>query len=126
MKRIYIAVILLVFTVLICSVEFIYISSSADKITERIENLCESYKKGNTESSLRYALETEKDWMKKVKRIDMLLYHDYVDEITKNIVNLKTYIAQEDAVGLYSTCNEILTQVSSLKSSELPTAQNII
>lgn len=126
MKRIYMAVILLVFTVLICSVEFIYISSSADKITERIENLCESYKKGNTENSLSYALETERDWMKKVKRIDMLLYHDYVDEITKNIVNLKTYIAQEDAVGLYSTCNEILTQVSSLKSSELPTAENII
>ncbi len=126
MKRIYIALILLILTVFICFVEFVYISSSASKITDKIEDVYKSYKEGYKESSLRYALETENDWQNKVKKIDMLLYHDYVDDITRNIVNLKTYITEEDAVGLYSTCNEILTQINSLKNSEFPTAENII
>ncbi len=126
MKRIYIAAVLLIITVAICTVEFIYINSSVNKIAEKIESVHSLYKDGYKETSMKYALETEKAWQNKVNKIDMLLYHDYVDEITRNIVNLKTYIAEEDATGLYSTCNEILTQISSLKNSEFPTLDNII
>ncbi len=126
MKRFYVAVLLLIFTLSICGAEFIYINSCADNISEKIEKIYKAYSDGNKDRAMRYAIETEEDWEKRVNKIDMLLYHDYVDDITKNIVNLKTYIHEDDAVGLYSTMGEALAQIKSLKKSEFPTMDNII
>ena len=95
-------------------------------MTERIENIRSSYEHGNKESSLKYAAEAEEIWKRNVSKIDMLLYHDYVDDISKNIVNLKTYIKQDDTTGLYSNIEEVLAQINSIKKSEFPTLENII
>ncbi len=126
MKRLYVAVILLVFAAAVCTAEFLYINHCANSITGMIKNVSASYSEGNKKKAMNYALETEEDWQRKVSKIDMLLYHDYVDDITKNIVNLKTYIIEDDAVGLYSTVGEAITQINSLKNSEFPTLENII
>lgn len=126
MKRLYIAVILLLFVAAVCTTEFIYINHCANNITDMIDNISRIYEEGKKERAMKLALETEENWKIKVSKIDMLLYHDYVDDITRNIVNLKTYIEEDDTVGLYSTCNETITQIYSLKNSEFPSLENII
>lgn len=72
------------------------------------------------------ARETEKSWEDTVSMIDMLLFHDYVDEIGKNLSELESYIKYDEIAQLYAVCESTKEQLLSLKESELPVAKNII
>ncbi len=126
MKRVKIALILLLITGIVCSCEFLYITKCADSITEKIEKVSEYYENGDTDYALILASAANEEWKQNEKYIDMLLYHDYVDEISAEIASFEIYIANEDLVALLSACNKAVVRLESLKKSEFPYAENII
>lgn len=126
MKRTYIAIILLLIAGILCTTEFLYVNNSAKIITESIEKSRDLYSQGKKDDALKYAKKAEKNWNSRVNKIDMLLFHDYVDDITRDILNIRTCIEDDDSTGVFTTCNDALSRISSLKKSELPTTDNII
>lgn len=126
MKRIYITLILLLFAAFICIYEFMFVSKNCEDFTYKISNIEEAYTNNEREKALKLSADINEAWKEKVKRIDMLLYHDYVDTITININKLPIYIREEESAEFYSTCREITDELKSLKDSEIPNLKNII
>ena len=126
MKRIKVAIILLVFSALICTTEFLYVTTKADDITSKIEEIENAYTQCNTSKALEITEDVQMKWKASVSKMDMLLYHDYIDTITSNIEKLEILIYENDSTSLLCTCKETTLMLESLKNSEYPTAENII
>lgn len=126
LKRIYITLLILIFTAIICICEFNFVSDSSDDLVYKINTLEEIYKENQNDNALKLSGEIKDDWDKRVKKMDMLLYHDYVDAITINISKLPIYIREDETTEFYSTCREIKDSLLSLKKSETPNFENII
>lgn len=126
MKRMYAAVILLLIAVTLCVTEYICIGRCTDEYVRRIDNIEQMVSTGNMKKAAFSAREAEKNWKKTVSVIDMLLYHDYVDEIGRNLAALEAYINFEETAEIFATCESTKEQLRSLKESERPAARNII
>lgn len=126
MKRMYAAAVLLLIAVGLCITEYICIGKFTDEYTQRITIIENMVATGNTKKAAFCARETEKNWRKAASVIDMLLYHDYVDEIGNNLAELESYIIYGETAELYAVCENTKEQLRSLKESERPVAKNII
>ncbi len=126
MKRMYVAAALLLIVIGLCIAEYVSVSRCTDEYIERIEQIERMVETGNTQKAAFSARETEKSWEETVSVIDMLLFHDYVDEIGKNMSQLESFIVHGENADLIATCESTKEQLLSLKESELPNAKNII
>ena len=126
MKRLYMAATLLLVAIGLCIAEYVCISRCTDEYVNRIENIEDMVNTGSTGKAAFAARETEKNWEEKISVIDMLLFHDYVDEIGRNLATLESYILHEEEAEFFAICESTKEQLLSLKESELPDAKNII
>ena len=126
MKRMYVALLMLMIAVSLCVAEYLCVEKYTREYVNRIDNIEKMYAKGEDKKAAFSAREAEKSWEKTVSVIDMLLFHDYVDEIGRNLSQLEAYIMFEDDASLYATCESTKEQLLSLRKSELPIAENII
>lgn len=126
MKRLYAAALLFLIVIGLCITEYVSINKCTDEYIERIDRIEEMVRAGSTQKASFAARETEKNWEETVSVIDMLLFHDYVDEIGRNLAQLESYIKYGEDAELFATCESTKEQLLSLKESELPDAKNII
>ena len=84
------------------------------------------YIQGEVENAVSIAKSIKWEWQKSVNKMDMLLYHDYIDNISSNIQKLEILIEEKDTTSLLCTCKETVLMLDSLRNSEYPTAENII
>ena len=126
MRRLYAAAALLFIAIGLCVIEYKSINKCTDSYLQRIEIIEDMVSKGEMKKAEFTARETEKSWEDTVSMIDMLLFHDYVDEIGKNLSELESYIKYDEIAQLYAVCESTKEQLLSLKESELPVAKNII
>lgn len=126
MRRLYAAAALFFIAIGLCVIEYETISKCTDSYLERIDNIEHMVSKGEMKKAAFAAREVEKNWEDTVSMIDMLLFHDYVDEIGKNLSELESYIKYDELAELYAVCESTKEQLLSLKESELPSAKNII
>ncbi|MGN0453041.1 MAG: DUF4363 family protein [Ruminococcus sp.] len=125
MKRIFAAIVLLCISGLLCFAEYSYVEKSVDKFTGMLDEL-KAVSQENKDEAIKLAEEINTQWDETVVTIDMLLYHDYIDEIGVSLSTLESYIVYEERAELYATCEAAKKQLLSLKTSELPTAENVI
>lgn len=126
MKRIYVALILLLLSTLFCTFEFIYISQTTDKYTKSIELIEKTIDNENYNKAEDIIKKTVNDWNDSVSTIDMLLYHDYIDDISYSMASIPKYLELKEYNEIVITCTKIKEQLNSLKKSELPLIENII
>ena len=126
MKRVPIAVVLIIIAVIICIYEYIFVTKKTEEFIYRINTLEETYSQSEKSEALILTDEINRRWKNTVSRMDMLLYHDYVDAITNNLSKLSVYIREDQKGGFYTTCIEIRKQLESLGKSEIPNLENII
>lgn len=126
MKRIHIALILLTIITLLCSTQIVFIYTSCNRFIEKIEYVEKKFSNGEYMKAKEISEEIEREWKQTSKIADMFLFHDYVDDITSNINQMKIYIEENEAADFYIICSILKNQIASLKNSEIPTAENII
>ncbi len=126
MRRLYAAAVLLFIAIGLCVIEYESVCKCTDTYLQRIENIEKMVSDGKIKKAAFAARETEKNWEDTVTLIDMLLFHDYVDEIGRNLAELESLIVFEEEAELYATCENTKEQLISLKESELPVPKNII
>lgn len=126
MRRMYVAAALLLIAVGLCITEYVCVRNYSEEYTERVDNIENMVDSGYMKKAAFAAKNTEANWEETVKIIDMLLFHDYVDDIGKNLACLEAYINNEELGEFYATCEEIKEQLLSMKESELPVAKNVI
>lgn len=125
MKRIYVALILIAITTLLCISEFRLVTDTGNEFIEEIERIERAYDT-DKHKALMLCTKLSKDWEESASPMDAYLFHDYVDDISINTEKLKFLIIDENTSEFRCTCAEIKKQLESLKKSEIPNLENII
>lgn len=125
-KRILAALICLGISLVLCLTEFICIEKNADKFIKQLENIEEALYTEDRETASEIAKRIDDEWQDTVYIVDMLLYHDYVDQIGQDLSALSVYIEYEEEAEIYATCEKTKRQLKTLIENEKPTVENII
>lgn len=126
LKRIYTAIVLLIVVAILCTAEYTCVKHSSDEFIMKLESIEEAVRNGDVATARAQAERINDDWRETASTVDMLLYHDYVDEISAELAVLPAYIGSDEDAELFATCKRAKKRLTSLKESEKPTPENII
>ena len=126
MKRMIIALILLVASVAASAAEIRCVSDSADSFLGKIE-LSDSYVRRNElDKALRLCRELDESWDDISQKIDVLLIHDYVDNISVSFAQMRSHLESGNADMYFAESAGAKKGLASIKGSEYPNLENIL
>lgn len=126
MKRIWVAIILLLICSVISATEYITVDKSCEKYTEILDNAekyisDEEYKEAaDTIESAQYS------WEKSKKTLNVFLIHKDADDISENFAKLRESAEEKNKDTFVSVSKKTKRQLLRLKQSELPDLENIL
>lgn len=126
MKRIYIALAFLIIAVTVGIFEMFYVTNKIDELNEKIISADNLVKSENYEGAKDVLASAESKWQKNLSIFDILLIHDYVDEISVNLSSMRSYVATQSNENYLAESEGIKKQLTSIKDSELVQIENIL
>lgn len=126
MTRISIAVLMLLLAGIICGCEIFAVNTDAVKFSKELDNVSFLSKMEEFDKANELSQKVLEDWKKTTKHFDKYLYHDYIDDITRQMATLPVFTKNKDISAIESQIEEIKIQLTSLKESELPYLHNIL
>lgn len=126
MKRIYITLVFLLIAGCISAVEAGYVSAKADLFISKIEIADKLMRKSNFEEAIELCKKTENEWDDSAKKIDMLLIHDYVDNIGISFSKMRSYAENASPDMYFAESASAKKELASIKESEYPLIDNIL
>ena len=126
MKRIYIALSLVLVALCFASVETGFISGKTDSFIAKIECADRLMSRLEFEDALKICEETEKEWYDNAKLIDTMLIHDYVDNIGLSISRMTVFAQKQNRDMYFDESVQAKKELASIKESEFPLVENIL
>ena len=120
MKRIYIALSLVLAALCFASVETGFISGKTDSFIAKIECADRLMSRLEFEDALKICEETEKEL------IDTMLIHDYVDNIGLSISRMTAFAQKQNRDMYFAESVQAKKELASIKESEFPLVENIL
>ena len=126
MKRIIIAISIIVITLSLSLGEYITIKNNLEKYTKKLQ-ICEDYISDNELKSMEAEIKnTEKEWQKSENFLNFFINHNEVDRIKENFQNLCFYAEINDTKAFVELCENTKRQLLSIKERQLPYLKNIV
>lgn len=126
MKRIFITFLFLAIVFVMASVETGLVSAKADAYISIIENTDRQMRKDNFEEAIALCKQLEEGWEDSSKYIDLLLIHDYVDNIEDTLARMRAY-AENGSVDMYfAESAQAKKELAFVKEGEYPSIENIL
>lgn len=125
MKRVWIAIALLLVSGILCVSEYTLINKQCDEYTSIIKKADEHVKNDEFEKAVKECKKAEKQFTKSDSIMNVFLIHGDVDDVTNNIAMLKKYAQYECKSEFLSLSAKTKRQLLSLQKSELPMFENI-
>ena len=126
MKRIYIALAMLIISGVICGLEMYEVRKNAESYISGLDEVKALTAESNYTDARILSEELLKSWKESSKKFDIYLYHDYIDNITENMSLLPVYADNENNEAALGVVENIKIQLTSLIESELPYIHNIL
>ncbi len=126
MKRIYIAIAFLILALTTGIFEMFYVTNKIDELNEEIISADNLVKSENYDGAKSVLASAETEWQKNLSIFDILLIHDYVDEISVNLSAMRSYVATQSNDHYLAESAGIKKQLTSIKDSELVQIENIL
>ncbi len=126
MSRIKTAIVILFLVTVFCVCEYAYVGDTVKEYIEKVENIEKAYKNEDFEEAHKLAKAADEGWTEKLEYVDMLLYHDYVNEIGVNIAGIAEYVEFKEDAEVFAKCEEAKRELQSLLDNEKPSLANII
>lgn len=126
MKRIGIALVMLIISGIVSGCEVFTVNSNVDTYSAKLDSISKIADEENYDKAKELSEEVLVSWQKVAKHLDKYLYHDYIDNITEEIATLPVYANAKDKTAVEAQVAEIKIQLTSLKESELPYMHNIL
>ena len=126
MTRIYVSLIFILFVAVCAALQLGYVSAEVDKFVSMIEQSDKYMRKSEFEEAISVCKNIEEKWDDTAKKIDMLLIHDYVDEIGNRISNMRSYAENCSPDMYFAESTTAKKELASIKESEYPLAENIL
>lgn len=126
MKRITLAVIFILLVTLLVYGEYSYVEKTVKKFTDDLSKIETALENGDYETALNISQKCDDSWKDNSRKMDMLLYHDYVDNVGDSFVSIRKYIEFDNEKEALLVCEKAKRQLQTLFESEKPLAENII
>lgn len=126
MKRLWIALSLLLIVGIICTVEYIYVTKSVEKHIYALEEIEEKIDKNEKEDAYDMLNRLEKRFKETDSVFNAFLLHSDVDQISSNIAMLKEYSSSNNHEQFLALSAKTKLQLLSLSKSERPILENIL
>ena len=95
MKRIYISLAFFILSIATGIFEMFYVTNRIDELNEEIVSADNLVKSENYDGAKDVLAAAESKWQKNLSIFDILLIHDYVDEISVNLSAMRSYVATQ-------------------------------
>lgn len=125
MKRLWAAAVIAAVAVVLCSMELIFTTNSANSIKDKIISAQHKYENGEKKTALLLISNAKSELDSKKELLDIFLYHDTIDLVSMDIAAAKKYIESGNDEFL-AECEKIKEQLKSIVDSELPKFENIL
>lgn len=127
MKRMYIAIALIIISLAIGFFEMFTVKNTVKECITGLESINKSIDNGNIESAIKKCNSIAKNFEDKSDNILYCYYnHKELDTINENIVTLSEYLKYNQKSDYYATMKKIKKQLKSMKDEEVPKPQNIL
>jgi hypothetical protein len=126
MKRIYIAIVFVLIAGTLAGIEAGYIGAKVDAYISNIEITDKYMRKDDFENAINACNALEASWDENAENIDLLLIHDYVDNIGIGISKMRAYAENGSPDMYFAESTSVKKQLTSIKESELPLFENIL
>lgn len=125
MKRLWYVIILVAIALSICFTELCLVKSSYTTFMETIDNGRTAMLKGDYNGANRLSKELENQWYNREKKLNYLMEHTVLDDISMNISEMSDYTNEESKDDYFSANDRIKKQLTILYTNELPYGDNI-
>lgn len=126
MKRIIIAIVFIVICLITAVVELGYVGTNSNKYISQIEEIDKMMKKDEFEEAIKLCRQTENDWSKTEEKMDILLIHDYVDDVSISLTQMRSHIENGNPDMYFAESDYAKKILASIKGSEYPNFENIL
>lgn len=126
MKRLWVAILLLVISIFFATFENITVMNNYKKFTpilEKAEQYCSDKEFSKAFDTIKQA---QLSWDKKSKVLNSLIDHTHTENINESFFQLLESAQKQEGVEFLSICNKTKRQLLSMKESELPSFDNIM
>lgn len=117
---------MLVIAGIFCWCEIHHVKTNTEIYTNKLETVQRLMKSKDFDEASLLSKNIRLGWDKSSRHLDKYLYHDYIDDITRNMALLPIHTKSGDIIGVNSQIETIKIQLTSLKESELPYFHNIL
>lgn len=126
MKRIILSIILLTICIGAASVEMYYIDIRAGYYLDKIEQVDKFMLKNDFESALQLCKDIDESWDDTAKKINTMLNHDYIDDISLSFAQMRSHIENNNPDMYFSESSGAKKGLDSMKNSEFLSLENIL
>lgn len=126
MKRIFISLIIFILCTAGALTEVFCVENSINNYLGQIDSIDGCVAKNDFENAAEKCSRLEERWNKTLRAVDAVLIHDYVDEISISLAQMKSY-AQSGNKDMYSSSSETAKKsLESVRDSEYLFLENIL
>lgn len=125
MKRLWYALVLVVIALGISFTEFIAVRNSYNTFIKTIDEARTAVENNDYNRAKRLGKDLENKWIKKEKKLNYLLEHSVLDELSMNIAELSDLSSEDSKNDFLSDIDKIKRQFIVLYTNELPYGDNI-
>ncbi len=125
MKRLWYALVLVILALGVCFFEYFSVKNCYDNFLYKIDQTRTFVENGEYEKANEVSREMKNDWNTREKRLNYILEHTVMDELSKDISELPDYTDKESKDDFLSVNDRIKKQLTSLYTSERPIGENI-
>lgn len=126
MKRLWIAILLLIIVGIICASEYIYVTSSVQKHIYALDEIDKKISQNDREDAYDMLCRLENRFEDTDRVFNAFLLHSDIDNISGNIAMLKEYSKSTNNVQFLALSAKTKLQLLSLSKSEKPLIDNIL
>ena len=125
MKRLWYALVLVVIALGISFTEFIAVRNSYNTFIKTIDEARTAVEQEDYKRAKSLGKDLENKWIEKEKKLNYLLEHSVLDELSMNIAELSDLSSEESKNDFLSDIDKIKRQFIVLYTNELPYGDNI-
>lgn len=125
MKRLWYALVLVIIALGISFTEFIAVRNSYNTFIKTIDEARTAVEQEDYKRAKRLGKDLENKWIEKEKKLNYLLEHSVLDDLSMNIAELSDLSSEESKNDFLSDIDKIKRQFIVLYTNELPYGDNI-
>ncbi len=126
MKRIWVALSLMIICSAFACTEFIIVKYKSTEFFDLVETAEVYFSEREFSKSYNTLDSATKKWEKSEKILNIFLSHEKVDEVEESLSELSKHAENKDKTLFYATSEKAKRQLLCLKQSELPNLENIM